>query len=94
MEQISKEEIEATAERIKDHVHRTPLLTCGSLDDLAGCKLFFKCENFQKSGSFKVRGATNTFLKKREQYAKEGGSMKGVTTVSSGNMATALSYIA
>jgi threonine dehydratase len=46
-------------ERIKPYVHRTPVLTSSFLNDLTGAELFFKCENFQKAGAFKVRGASN-----------------------------------
>ena len=51
--------IRAAHARIAPHVHRTPVLTCRSLDAEAGATLFFKCENFQKVGAFKARGATN-----------------------------------
>ena len=63
---LSALDIQSAAQRIQPHVHCTPLLRCASLDALAGCTLYFKCENFQKTGSFKVRGATNTFLKLKE----------------------------
>ena len=53
------DDIRRAAERIKPHAHRTPVLTCRGLDRLAGCRLFFKCENFQKVGAFKFRGACN-----------------------------------
>ena len=49
-------------ERIKPFVHRTPVLTSHQLNDHFGCELFFKCENFQKVGAFKFRGATNAVL--------------------------------
>ena len=49
----------AAHERIAPHIHRTPVLTSSYLNDLTGAELFFKCENFQKAGAFKVRGATN-----------------------------------
>ena len=52
-------EIRAAHERIRPHVHRTPVLTCGALDAEVGASLFFKCENFQKIGAFKARGASN-----------------------------------
>jgi predicted alternative tryptophan synthase beta-subunit len=55
----SFEEIEAAFERISNDIHKTPVLTSSTLDQLVGLKLHFKCENFQKTGSFKVRGALN-----------------------------------
>ena len=51
------------AKRIENYTHVTPVQTCRSIDDLAGAKLFFKCENFQKTGAFKARGASNAILK-------------------------------
>ena len=76
-------------ERIAPHIHRTPVLTSASLDQMAGAKLFFKCENLQKTGSFKIRGATNTvFSLTAEEVAR------GVVTHSSGNHAAALAYAA
>ena len=52
-------DIRAAARRIDGHVHRTPVMTSSALDAMAGCSLFFKCENLQKVGAFKIRGATN-----------------------------------
>lgn len=79
----------AAHERIAPYIHRTPVLTSASLDQIAGAKLFFKCENLQKTGSFKIRGATNTvFSLTPEEIAR------GVVTHSSGNHAAALAYAA
>ncbi len=79
----------AAHERIAPHIHRTPVMTSASLDEIAGAKLFFKCENLQKTGSFKIRGATNTvFSLTAEEVAR------GVVTHSSGNHAAALAYAA
>ena len=79
----------AAHERIAPHIHRTPVLTSASLDQIAGAKLFFKCENLQKTGSFKIRGATNTiFSLSPEEIAR------GVVTHSSGNHAAAVAYAA
>lgn len=75
--------------RIADHTHRTPVLTCATLDRLAGRKLFFKCENFQKVGAFKFRGACNAILKLPRAEAA-----RGVVTHSSGNHAQALALAA
>lgn len=76
-------------ERIKPYVHRTPVLTSSFLNDLTGAELFFKCENFQKAGAFKVRGASNAVFGLDEETAKT-----GVATHSSGNHALSLSYAA
>ncbi|WP_420415538.1 beta-hydroxyaspartate dehydratase BhcB [Roseibium sp.] len=76
-------------ERIKPHVHRSPVLTSSFLNDLTGAELFFKCENFQKAGAFKVRGASNAVFGLDEETAKA-----GVATHSSGNHALSLSYAA
>lgn len=85
----SKESIIAAHERIKPFIHRTPVMTSASIDEMAGCHLFFKCENFQKVGAFKARGAMNAALKlSPEQRAK------GIATHSSGNHAQALARAA
>jgi threonine dehydratase len=76
-------------ERIRPHIHRTPVLTSGRLDALAGARLFFKCENFQKTGAFKARGATNAVLALPDAVAR-----RGVATHSSGNHAAALARAA
>ena len=76
-------------ERIKPYIHRTPVLTSQFLDDLTGAKLFFKCENLQKAGAFKARGASNAVFGLTDEQAK-----KGVATHSSGNHGTCLSYAA
>ena len=77
------------AERIRPHVHRTPVITCESLDRLAGARLFCKCENLQKVGAFKARGATNAVFALSEEAAR-----RGVATHSSGNHAAALARAA
>jgi threonine dehydratase len=79
----------AAHERIKPHIHRTPVLTSSYLNELTGAQLFFKCENFQKAGAFKVRGASNAVFGLSEEAAT-----KGVCTHSSGNHALSLSYAA
>ncbi|HEX4637921.1 MAG TPA: pyridoxal-phosphate dependent enzyme [Chthoniobacterales bacterium] len=83
------ERIRAAHERIRPHIHRTPVLTSARLDAASGAKLFFKCENFQKIGAFKARGATNAVFALEEQTAK-----RGVATHSSGNHGTALARAA
>ncbi|MBN1837819.1 MAG: pyridoxal-phosphate dependent enzyme, partial [Spirochaetales bacterium] len=82
-------EIRRAAERIAPHAHRTPVLTCRSLDELVGARLYFKCENFQKVGAFKFRGACNAVLSLPEEEAR-----RGVATHSSGNHAQALALAA
>lgn len=82
-------DVQDAHERIRAYVHRTPVMTCRSIDDLLGGKLFFKCENFQKVGAFKFRGATNAILSLSKDEA-----VKGVGTHSSGNHAAALSLAA
>ena len=79
-------EIQKAHSRIKPFIHNTPVLTNSSLDDLSQAELYFKCENFQKAGSFKIRGATNAVL----QFSEEDLN-KGVATASSGNHGAALS---
>jgi threonine dehydratase len=76
-------------DRIRPHIHRTPVLTSERLDAASGASLFFKCENFQKVGAFKARGATNAVFALDDETAK-----RGVATHSSGNHAAALSHAA
>lgn len=82
-------EIEEAADRIADYVHHTPVLTCATLDNQSGARLFFKCENFQKVGAFKMRGATNAVF-----ALSDSDSQAGVATHSSGNHAQALALAA
>src|SRR2546428_1104830 len=81
--------IRAAHDRIRPHIHRTPVLTSERLDAASGASLFFKCENFQKVGAFKARGATNAVFALDEETAR-----RGVATHSSGNHAAALSRAA
>jgi threonine dehydratase len=81
--------IRAAHERIRPHIHRTAVLTSRQLDSASGASLFFKCENFQKVGAFKARGATNAVLSLDDATAR-----RGVATHSSGNHAAALSRAA
>ena len=76
-------------DRIKPYIHRTPVLTSRLLNEISGAKLFFKCENFQRMGAYKMRGATNAILLLSEEERA-----KGVVTHSSGNFAQALSLAA
>ena len=82
-------DIRAAHARIADKIHRTPVLTSATLDALCGAQLFFKCENFQKIGAFKARGATNAVFALTEAEAAN-----GVATHSSGNHAAALARAA
>src|SRR5213596_3952681 len=81
--------IKAAHERIRPYIHRTLVLTSSRLDDASGASLFFKCENFQKGGAFKARGATNAVFMLDDATAK-----RGVATHSSGNHGTALARAA
>jgi len=83
------EDVIAAHERIKPYIHRTPILTSEFMNKLTGADLFFKCENFQKAGAFKVRGACNAVFGLSDEEAA-----KGVATHSSGNHALSLSYAA
>jgi len=76
-------------DRIRPHIHRTPVLTSERLDAASGSSLFFKCENFQKVGAFKARGETNAVFALDDETAR-----RGVATHSSGNHAAALSRAA
>ncbi|HUL14856.1 MAG TPA: pyridoxal-phosphate dependent enzyme [Terriglobales bacterium] len=82
-------DILAAHARISSRIHRTPVLSSSTLDALAGALLFFKCENFQKTGSFKIRGASNAILSLTEEE-----SGRGVVTHSSGNHAAAVACAA
>src|SRR5256884_1373287 len=81
--------IRAAHERIRPHMHRTPVLTSSRLDAPRGASLFFKCENFQKIGAFKARGATNAVFALDDRTAR-----RGVATHSSGNHGAALARAA
>jgi threonine dehydratase len=81
--------IEAAHARIAPRIHRTPVLRSATLDAMCGAELFFKCENLQKTGSFKIRGATNAIFSLSDEEAS-----RGVVTHSSGNHAAAVSCAA
>lgn len=85
----SLEGIRAARTRIAPHVHQTPIVSSSTLNRLAGRKLFFKCENLQRGGAFKIRGAVNAILSLPEDVAR-----RGVVTHSSGNHAQALAIAA
>ncbi len=86
---IERQQIEQAHERIKPFIHRTPVLHSEYLDHISGANLFFKCENFQKIGAFKIRGAMNAVLSVPADKLS-----RGVATHSSGNHAQALAYAA
>lgn len=81
--------VRAAAARIEPYAHRTPVLTSAFFNDESGARLFFKCENFQKVGAFKFRGAVNTVRSLSDEEAE-----RGVVTHSSGNHAQALALAA
>lgn len=82
-------EIRQAAERIRPYAHRTPVLTCAGLDQRVGAQVFMKCENLQKVGAFKFRGACNAVFSLTDEEAAH-----GVGTHSSGNHAQALALAA
>ena len=86
---ITKASIEAAAIRIAPYIHNTPIMTCESINALSGLDLYFKCENFQKIGAFKIRGGMNASLQLTKEQLE-----KGVATHSSGNHAQALAFAA
>jgi len=82
-------EIRAAAERIRPYAHRTPVMTCASLNEQVGAQVFFKCENLQKVGAFKFRGACNAVFS-----LSDADAARGVVAHSSGNHAQALALAA
>jgi threonine dehydratase len=82
-------EIQAAHERIAPRIHRTPVLRSRTIDALCGAQIFFKCENLQKTGSFKIRGATNAIFSLTDQEAA-----RGIVTLSSGNHGAAVACAA
>jgi len=86
---MHKEAILASHQRIQPFIHRTPVLSSRGINEIVGAKLLFKCENFQKMGAFKMRGATNAILQLTQEERD-----RGVVTHSSGNFAQALSLAA
>lgn len=83
------DDVLAAHERIRPYIHETPVLTSRIIDEAAGARLFFKCENLQKAGAFKARGASNAVFSLTDAQAA-----RGVATHSSGNHGTCLSYAA
>ncbi|HET6769817.1 MAG TPA: pyridoxal-phosphate dependent enzyme [Chitinophagaceae bacterium] len=87
--EITEQHIEEAHERIKPFIHKTPVLTSRTLNNISGVEIFFKCENFQKIGAFKIRGGMNAVLSLAPEERK-----KGIATHSSGNHAQAIAYAA
>jgi threonine dehydratase/serine racemase len=86
---VSLDDVKSAARRIAGIAHRTPIMTCATLDQMAGRRLYFKCEQWQRVGAFKFRGAYNAVMKLTDADAR-----KGVVTHSSGNHAQALALAA
>ena len=86
---ITKEAIEKAHDKIKPYIHHTPVLTNSSINEMAEAELFFKCENFQKIGAFKIRGGMNAALSLSPVQIR-----KGLATHSSGNHAQAIAFAA
>ncbi len=86
---MNKTILTQTHRRIEAFIHKTPVLTSRLLNDITEANLFFKCENFQRMGAFKIRGATNAIIQLKEEQ-----KINGVVTHSSGNFAQALSLAA
>jgi len=87
--EISRQQIIEAHERIKPFIHKTPVLTSKTINNISGAEIFFKCENFQKIGAFKIRGGMNSVLSLPEEKRK-----KGIATHSSGNHAQAIAFAA
>ncbi|MCR9226681.1 MAG: pyridoxal-phosphate dependent enzyme [Flavobacteriaceae bacterium] len=86
---MDKQQLIDSHERIKPFIHNTPVLTSRLINEMAGADLYFKCENFQRMGAFKMRGAANAIIQ-----LTDGQKRSGVVTHSSGNFAQALSLSA
>jgi threonine dehydratase len=82
---LNLEKIKEAAARIDGRIHRTPVVTSRSFNERAGCEVFFKCENLQRAGAFKIRGATNKILSLTKEEKR-----RGVAAFSSGNHAQAV----
>ncbi len=86
---MNKQAYQEVCAKIAPYIHRTPVLSSQLINEIVGCEIVFKCENFQKMGAFKMRGATNAILNLSAEQRS-----KGVVTHSSGNFAQALSLAA
>jgi threonine dehydratase len=86
---LTLDDVKAAAARLKGRIHRTPAVTCRSFDEAAGCSVFFKCENLQRAGAFKIRGALNKLL-----TLSDAERARGVVAFSSGNHAQGVALAA
>src|SRR2546430_4947134 len=86
---LSIDDVHAAARRLRNRIHRTPVVSCQSLDDATGLTVFFKCENLQRAGSFKIRGALNKLLTLSDDDRR-----RGVVAFSSGNHAQGVALAA
>jgi threonine dehydratase len=86
---ITLDDIQEAHDRIRLYIHRTPVLTSHTLNRITGAELYFKCENFQKIGAFKIRGGMNAALSLSDEERS-----RGIATHSSGNHAQAIAYAA
>ncbi|MDM8161624.1 pyridoxal-phosphate dependent enzyme [Labilibaculum sp. K2S] len=86
---ITKDNLQKTHKRIQPFIHRTPVMSSQLINEIVGAEIYFKCENFQKMGAFKMRGATNAILQLTETEKEF-----GVATHSSGNFAQAIALAA
>jgi threonine dehydratase len=89
MSAIGIEDVRAAAGRLKGRIHRTPVITSRSFDERCGCRVFFKCENLQRAGAFKIRGALNKLLTISDEERT-----RGVVGFSSGNHAQGVALAA
>jgi len=89
LDRVDFDDVEAAADRIRGHAHRTPVLTSGRVDELIGAQVFFKAENFQRMGAFKFRGAFNALSRFSSDQRRA-----GVVAYSSGNHAQAIALAA
>src|ERR671930_1277841 len=86
---LSIDDVEAAARRLRNRIHRTPVVSCQSLDDVTGYAVFLKCENLQRAGAFKIRGALNKLLTLSADERR-----RGVVAFSSGNHAQGVALAA
>jgi threonine dehydratase len=86
---LTIDDVRAAAQRLRGHVHRTPVLTSDAVDAASGCRVFFKCENLQRAGAFKIRGALNKLLTLSDDERR-----RGVVAFSSGNHAQGVALAA
>ncbi len=86
---LAFEDVQEAARRLSDRIHRTPVITCRSFDEVVGASVFFKCENLQRAGSFKIRGALNKLFTLSAEERR-----RGVVAFSSGNHAQGVALAA